>query len=85
MKFALCNEMFENRPVAEICSVTGRLGYHGIEIAPFTLARSVTDVTTEQRKEIRQIIEDYGLKTVGLHWLFVGPTGLHMTTPDDTV
>ena len=85
MKFALCNEMFENRPVAEICSVAGRLGYHGIEIAPFTLARSATDVTTEQRKEIRQIIEDHGLETVGLHWLFVGPTGLHMTTPDDTV
>jgi len=85
MKFALCNEMFENRPVAEACSVAGRLGYHGIEIAPFTLAPSAEDVTTEQRKEVRQIIEDHGLETVGLHWLFVGPTGLHITTPDDSV
>jgi len=85
MKFALCNEMFENRPVAEVCSVAGWLGYHGIEIAPFTLAPSAEDVTTAKRREVRQIIEDHGLETVGLHWLFVGPTGLHMTTPDDAV
>lgn len=85
MKIALCNEMFENRPVAEVCSVAGRLGYNGIEIAPFTLSGSATDVTAEQRKEVRQIIEDHGLEVVGLHWLFVGPTGLHMTSPDDAV
>jgi D-psicose/D-tagatose/L-ribulose 3-epimerase len=48
MKFALCNEMFESRPVAEVCSVAGRLGFNGIEIAPFTLARSASDVTAEQ-------------------------------------
>jgi sugar phosphate isomerase/epimerase len=85
MKFALCNEMFENRPVAEVCSVAGRLGYHGIEIAPFTLARSAADVTSRQRKEIRQAVAEHGLEIVGLHWLFVGPTGLHMTTPDEAV
>jgi sugar phosphate isomerase/epimerase len=82
MRFALCNEMFEARPMAEVCSVASRLGYHGIEIAPFTLAPSVTEVTKDQRREIRQIIEDHGLETVGLHWLFAGPKGLHMTTPD---
>jgi sugar phosphate isomerase/epimerase len=85
MKFALCNEMFGNRPVAEVCSVAGRLGYHGIEIAPFTLASTAGDVTTEQRKEVQRTIEDQGLETVGLHWLFVGPTGLHITTPDNAV
>lgn len=85
MKFALCNEMFEARPMAEVCSVASRLGYHGIEIAPFTLAQSALDVTSKKRKEVRRIIEDNGLKTVGLHWLFVGPTGLHMTTTDDSV
>lgn len=85
MKFALCNEMFENRPVAEVCLVAGRLGYHGIEIAPFTLARSAADVTSRQRKEIRQAVAEHGLEIVGLHWLFVGPTGLHMTTPDEAV
>jgi sugar phosphate isomerase/epimerase len=85
MKFALCNEMFGDRPVAEACSVAGRLGYHGIEIAPFTLSASVKDVTARQRKEVRQIVADHGLEVVGLHWLFVGPTGLHITTPDEAV
>jgi sugar phosphate isomerase/epimerase len=85
MKFALCNEMFEALPMAEICTTAKRLGYDGIEIAPFTLARSAEDVTRKQRKQVRKIIKDSGLETVGLHWLLVGPTGLHITTPDDTV
>ena len=85
MKFALCNEMFENRPMAEVCSVARKLGYHGLEIAPFTLAPSADEVTAEQRKEVRKTIEDSGLETVGLHWLFAGPTGLHMTTTDNQV
>jgi sugar phosphate isomerase/epimerase len=83
LKFALCNEMFEGRPLAEVCSVARRLGYHGIEVAPFTLAPSATEVTSEQRREARKAIEDAGMACVGLHWLFAGPQGLHMTTPDD--
>src|SRR4030042_3640952 len=85
MKFALCNEMFEGRPMAEICAIAKRLGYEGIEIAPFTLSRSAEDITAKQRKEVRQIIEDHGLETVGLHWLFAGPAGLHITTTDDKI
>ncbi len=85
MKFALCNEMFEDRPMAEVCSTAKRLGYDGIEIAPFTLSASAEDISAEQRKEVRQVIADNGLQTVGLHWLFAGPTGLHMTTMDDKI
>ena len=83
MKFALCNEMFEGRPMAEVAATAQRLGYHGIEIAPFTLAPSAPEVTAAQRQETRQALADHGLECVGLHWLFAGPTGLHMTTPDD--
>jgi len=87
MKFALCNEMFESRPMAEVCSVASRLGYHGIEIAPFTLAPSVAEVSTQQRQEVRKVIQDHGLETVGLHWLFARPAApnlppLHLTTPE---
>jgi sugar phosphate isomerase/epimerase len=82
MKFALCNEMFEKQPMAQIASVAARLGYHGIEIAPFTLGPSATEITVGKREETRKAIEDHGLEVVGLHWLFAGPTGLHMTTPD---
>ncbi len=85
MKFALCNEMFENRPMTEICSIARRLGYHGIEIAPFTISSSAKDISPSRRNEIRKIIEDHGLETVGLHWLFAGPEGLHITTADDKI
>ncbi len=83
MKFSLCNEMFEGVSMPEICATASRLGYHGIEIAPFTLAPSADEITAEARKEVRRAIEDHGLETVGLHWLFAGPAGLHMTTTDD--
>ncbi len=82
MKFALCNEMFENTPMGQVASVAARLGYHGIEIAPFTLGPSAVEVSDGKRRETRQVIEDQGLETVGLHWLFAGPKGLHMTTPE---
>jgi sugar phosphate isomerase/epimerase len=85
MRFALCNEMFEKRPLAEVCAVVSRLGYHGLEIAPFTLAPSAPEVTAEQRQEVRKIIKDHGLETVGLHWLFAGPKDLHLTTPEQAV
>ena len=85
MQFALCNEMFEGRPLSEACSIAQRLGYHGIELAPFTLAPTVFGITAEQRREARRTIEGHGLACVGLHWLFAGPQGLHMTTIDDAL
>lgn len=83
MRFALCNEMFEKRPLAEVCRIMKGLGYHGLEIAPFTLAPSASQVTVRQRQETRKVITDHGLECVGLHWLLAGPAGLHMTTPDE--
>jgi len=85
MKYALCNEMFEGRPMAEVCSTAKRLGYDGIEIAPFTLAASAENIGPEQRNEVRKVIADNGLETVGLHWLFAGPSGLHITTTDSKI
>lgn len=86
MKFALCNEMFESRPMAEVCSIARRLGYHGLEIAPFTLAPSATQVSPQQRRETRKIIADHGLEVVGLHWLFAKtPSPLHLTTPEQAL
>lgn len=85
MKFALCNEMFEGRSITDICPIAKKLGYDGIEIAPFTLSTSAEDISTELRKETRRIISDNGLETVGLHWLFAGPSGLHLTTNDKKI
>ena len=85
MKFALCNEMFGGPPTQKVCSVVHSLGYDGLEIAPFTLAQSARDITARQRREVRQTVADSELEVVGLHWLLAGPSGLHITTPDEAV
>lgn len=84
-RHAICNEAFEKWDFAESCRVMKRLGYQGIEIAPFTLAENPVDVRAERRKELKDIIESEGLVFVGLHWLMVSPKGLHVTTPDQTL
>jgi len=85
MKFALCNEMFQNRSMEEVCAIASRLGYHGLELAPFTLAARADAISTDQRRQIRQTVRDYGLEVVGMHWLLAGTTGLHMTTADKDI
>src|ERR1051325_801393 len=84
-RHSTCNEAFENWPFAEACKAIRKAGYTGIEIAPFTLAESPRDVTAAQRAEYRDIIGSEGLQFVGLHWLMVGPKGLHVTAPDPEV
>ena len=84
MKFrhAICNEAFEKWDFAEACRTMKKLGYEGIEIAPFTLAEKPLDVSPAQRREFKDIMASEGLSFVGLHWIMVSPKGLHVTTPD---
>lgn len=82
LKFALCNEVFENQPWRDVVGAIAAAGYDGVEIAPFTLADSVDDISPAERKTIREQAQDVGLDIAGLHWLFVSPTGLHATTDD---
>ena len=81
-RHAICNEAFDKWDFAEACRVMKRLGYEGIEIAPFTLAEDPVEVSGERREELRRIMAGEGLEFVGLHWLMVSPKGLHVTTPD---
>lgn len=81
-RHATCNEAFEKWDFAESCRTMKRLGYEGIEIAPFTLAEDPATVTAARRREVKDIIASEGLSFVGLHWLMVSPKGLHVTTPD---
>jgi sugar phosphate isomerase/epimerase len=78
----MCNEAFQSTPFVEECRTLKSAGYEGIEIAPFTLAPDPVDITAEQRRQYRRIIQDEGLQFAGLHWLMVSPKGLHVTTPD---
>lgn len=85
MKFALCNEVFEGWSWADTVQTIAQVGYDGVEIAPFTLAESVEDLSPAERSTIRRQAEDAGLEIVGLHWLFVSPKGLHVTIDDDAI
>src|ERR1700719_4705316 len=82
---AICNEVYERRPLAEGCRSIRRIGYTGIEIAPFTLAERPSEITTAERRSHRDTIRNEGLTFVGLHWLMASPPGLHVTTPDRAV
>ncbi|MEX2303601.1 MAG: sugar phosphate isomerase/epimerase family protein [Bryobacterales bacterium] len=84
-RLSVCNELFEQTPFAEQCREIKKAGWHGIEIAPFTLETDATTLPAARRREVRDIIVSEGLEFVGLHWLTVGPTGLHVTTPDEAV
>lgn len=84
-RFAICNETFEGWPWERVCRFVAETGYQGVEIAPFTLAPAVTEISPERRKEIRSQAEDAGLEIVGLHWLLASPPGLHIHTRDEAL
>lgn len=85
IRLGICNELFEGWDFATVCRTVKALGYEGLEIAPFTLAPRITDVSAPRRRELRAIIEDAGLSTIGLHWLLAKTEGFYLTTPDATV
>jgi sugar phosphate isomerase/epimerase len=85
MKFAICQELFEGWDWERQCRFIKEAGYDGIEVAPFTLASRITDVTPAQRKELRARAEGNGLVICGLHWLLAKTNGLHLTTFDPQV
>jgi sugar phosphate isomerase/epimerase len=82
MRYAICNETFEGWDHPRVCRFVAGLGYQGLEIAPFTLAGRITDVSPQRRRELRQQAEDCGLTLLGLHWLLAKTEGLHLTSPD---
>jgi D-psicose/D-tagatose/L-ribulose 3-epimerase len=84
-QLSVCNELYERRDFRETCQSIKRAGWDGIEIAPFTLMQNATQLPVEKRRQTRETIIDEGLEFVGLHWLTVGPPGIHVTTPDDAV
>jgi sugar phosphate isomerase/epimerase len=85
MRYAICNETFENWDHERICRFVAGLGYQGLEIAPFTLARSIEEVPAQRRRELRRQAEDHGLTLLGLHWLLAKTEGLQLTAADAAI
>lgn len=85
MKFAICNETFDQWKQDDVFACIAELGYQGVEIAPFTIAHDVREIPHEGRLRLRKLAEQNGVTVTGLHWLLAKTTGLHLTSPDPGV
>lgn len=85
MQISLCNEVLANMTLPQQCECAARLGYDGLEIAPFTLSDSPHEIPGAGVARIRATVESFGLVVTGLHWLLVKPSDLSLTDPDPVV
>jgi sugar phosphate isomerase/epimerase len=85
MKFGICNEIFQGWKIDDVFSYAARIGYDAVEIAPFTLAKSVTEIPAAERARIRAAAAQAGVEISGIHWVLVQTEGLHVTSPDPAV
>jgi len=85
MRFALCNELCVDWDFARVCCLAADAGFDAVEIAPYTLAPSIDQVTDAQVADMLRSARHFGVQIVGLHWLLAKTTGLHINTPDDAI
>ena len=85
MKFALCNEFCQGWEIKRVFELARETGFDGVELAPFTFATDVNDISMAERVHIAEQARQSGIDIVGLHWLLAGPDGLHITHPDESV
>lgn len=85
MRIALCNEVLRELPFERQVDLAARLGYDGLELAPFTFDAEPHRLPAADRRRTQRLIADAGLQTVGLHWLLVAPAGLSITSADAAV
>ena len=85
MRFATCNEQFEGWTFERVCRFVREVGYDGLEVAPFTLAERITDLSPAHLRDLAGQAAASGIEIVGLHWLLAKTEGLHLTSPDPAV
>lgn len=82
MKIGICNEIFKNWPLEKIFNYIKIVGYEGIEIAPFTIADNLSEISKDTLIKIKRLSENTGIKIIGTHWLLVKPEGLSISSKD---
>jgi len=85
MRIALCNEVIAPMPFPAQCQYAAKLGYDGLEIAPYTLSEEPHRMGAARIAAARAAAADAGIAVTGLHWLLVKPAGLSITTKNDEV
>jgi sugar phosphate isomerase/epimerase len=85
MRFAICNELFQDWPWDRALDLTRECGYTGWEIAPFTLGGRPEQLPASRRQQLADQVARSGVEVVGLHWLLAKTEGYHLTTRDAEV
>jgi sugar phosphate isomerase/epimerase len=85
MKFGICNEIFKDWSLDDTFAYARKVGYDFVEIAPFTIAKSVTDISAAERTRIREAAARAGIGISGLHWVLVQAEGKYLTHPEAAV
>ncbi len=83
MRIALCNEVIAPMPFPRQCEYAAKLGYDGLEVAPYTLTEEPHRMGSAQVAAARSAAQDCGVAVTGLHWLLVKPAGLSITARDE--
>jgi sugar phosphate isomerase/epimerase len=82
MLVSLCNEVIREFPLPHQFEFARKVGYDGVEIAPFTLGDDPHLLSPGKRAEIRRAAHDAGIAIPGLHYLMLTPVGLSITSAD---
>jgi len=85
MRIALCNEVIAPMPFPQQCEYAAKLGYDGLEIAPYTLSDEPHRLGTARLAAARAAAEEAGIAVTGLHWLLLKPAGLSISSKDESV
>lgn len=85
MKFSICDGIFKDWKIDDVFEFAARLGYDAVELAPFKLSKSVTDIPQSERNRIHSISEKTGVAVAGLYVLLASPEGLHINHYDSKV
>jgi D-psicose/D-tagatose/L-ribulose 3-epimerase len=84
MRIALCNEVIAPMPFPQQCVYAQKLGYDGLEVAPYTLSDEPHKLGSAQLAAARAAAADAGIAITGLHWLLLKPSGLSISARDDS-
>jgi sugar phosphate isomerase/epimerase len=85
MRIALCNEVIAPMSFPAQCEYAAKLGYDGLELAPYTLSEEPHRIGPAQIAVARRAAQDAGTAVTGLHWLLLKPAGLSISTREETV
>jgi sugar phosphate isomerase/epimerase len=85
MQFGICNEIFQGWKLEDSMAYARKAGYDALEIAPFTIANYVTDISSADRQKFRDGASRAGIAISGIHWVLVQAEGMYLNHPETAV